>query len=301
MTILVTGGTGLVGDALRAVLRDRDAVFVGSSTANLESWTETCQLFSRVKPTAVIHLAAVVGGLFANRDANLEFFERSCAINDNVVRACRKHDVKRLVACLSTCVFPDAIASYPITEDQLHNGPPHPSNAGYAYAKRALEVHVRLHNRPGWVSVIPTNVYGSNDNFSLEKGHAVASLIHRCVLAKRTGQPFRVRGTGSALRQFIYAPDLARLLVWTLDNYDDPTRPLILAGDEQVSIRELAHTIARHVGHTGPVEFSGIPSEDGQIRKTASNDRLRALTAFAFTSLDDGIRHTVAGLDMQRT
>ena len=129
--------------------------------------------------------------------------------------------VKRLVSCLSTCIFPDK-TTYPIDETMVHNGPPHSSNEGYAYAKRMIDVMNRCYaSEYGccFTSIIPTNIYGPHDNFSIEDGHVIPGLIHKCYLAKRDGTPFTIWGSGAPLRQFICSSDLAALTVWVLRNY----------------------------------------------------------------------------------
>jgi GDP-L-fucose synthase len=139
--ILVTGGTGLVGRALReeSGLTSDEWHFVSSKDADLRDYNQTRALFERIRPTHVIHLAAFVGGLFRNLTYNVEFFRYNVLMDDNVMECCRKHGVKKLVSCLSTCIFPDK-TSYPIDEGMIHNGAPHASNEGYAYAKRMIDV-----------------------------------------------------------------------------------------------------------------------------------------------------------------
>merc|ERR1712199_40663 len=133
----------------------------------------TKALFEKFKPTHVFHLAAKVGGLYGNMKANLEFFRINMKINDNVLSLSHEFGVKKVVSCLSTCIFPDK-TSYPIDETMVHNGPPHPSNEGYAYAKRMIDTANRCyHDQHGrmFTPVIPTNIYGRHDNYHLEDSH----------------------------------------------------------------------------------------------------------------------------------
>jgi len=199
-----------------------------------------------------------------------------------------------LIACLSTCVFP-AEAKYPLTEDQLHSGAPHDSNYGYAYSKRMLEVHCRALNEQfgrEYICVIPTNVYGIYDNFNLEDGHVIPSLVHRAYLAKKQAIPFVVRGSGKPLRQFINSSDLARLMFLTLEKYTD-TEPVILSvpPKDEVSISFVADCIASCFGLSVQYDTS---FSDGQFRKPASSARLEKLKCehspdFEFVDLKDGI------------
>ena len=145
-------------------------------------------------------------------------FENNLLMNYNLLNCAHLNNVKRVLCCLSTCIFPDK-TTYPINEDMLHDGPPHGSNFGYAYAKRMLEVQCRTyqqqHNRD-YFCVIPTNIYGPNDNFNLSDAHVIPALIHKCFLSKQKGENFVVSGTGKPLRQFIFNSDLGKLMIWAL-------------------------------------------------------------------------------------
>ena len=298
--ILVTGGTGLVGKALEEVVR-RDKVegdwhFVGSAAADLTSYESSKALFEKLKPTHVIHLAARVGGLFANMTYKVEFLRDNLSMQDNVTRLCHEYNVAKLISCLSTCIFPDK-TSYPITEEMVHNGPPHPSNEGYAYAKRLVDVMNRCYNEQHgrmFTSVVPTNIYGKYDNFNLEGGHVIPCLIHKCHLAKEAGQPFVVLGTGKPLRQFIYSIDLAALILWVLTDYNS-TSPIILSPGEhdEVSIGEVARLIAAEFDYTDKLVFD-TSKADGQFKKTVSNQKLMGLhPTFKFTPLAAALKETI--------
>jgi len=211
MVVLVTGGTGLVGKAIEAVVKENNNdnetwFFASSKDADLTSRESTEALFQRVKPTHVIHLAAMVGGLFRNLKYPVDFYRLNVLMNDNVMECCRIYKVTKLVSCLSTCIFPDK-TEYPITESMIHNGPPHFSNAGYAYAKRMIDVMNKAYNEQygcNFTSIVPTNIYGPHDNYSIEDGHVIPGLIHKAYKAKRDGTEFVIWGSGSPLRQFIY-------------------------------------------------------------------------------------------------
>lgn len=311
--ILVTGGSGLVGKAIEAIVEkeqkrdDEEWVFVSSKDANLKDQAETEALFEKVKPTHVIHLAAFVGGLFRNLKYNLDFFRDNSKINDNVLHTSYVNKVKKVVSCLSTCIFPDK-TSYPIDETMVHNGPPHTSNFGYSFAKRMIDVQNRAyHMQHGctFTSVIPTNVYGPYDNFNLEDGHVLPGLVRKVVDAKKKGEDLVVWGTGKPRRQFIYSLDLARLIIWVLREYHD-VEPIILSvGEEdEVSILEAAQTVAKAVDFKGKI-IQDTTKSDGQFKKTASNAKLRKLNPdFKFTPFEQGVRETcewfVANMDNAR-
>jgi GDP-L-fucose synthase len=300
--VLVTGGSGLVGSAISSFISSRGSVpnetwyFASSKDADLTVRPEVEALFARVKPTHVLHLAAKVGGLFANLSMKVEFYRQNVLMNDNVMECCRLAGVSKLVSFLSTCIFPDK-TTYPIDETMLHLGPPHPSNEGYAYAKRMVDTMNRAYAEEygcNFTAVIPTNVYGPNDNFDVNGGHVVPGLIHKCYVAKRDKAPFVIWGSGKPLRQFIYSADLAELTVWVLDNYSSPN-PVILSvdPDAEVSIADVALLVAKAMDFDGEVVFDGSKA-DGQFRKTADNAKLRTLRPdFKFETIETGIKKAV--------
>jgi GDP-L-fucose synthase len=211
-----------------------------------------------------------------------------------------KYNVKKVVSCLSSCIFPHQI-TYPITEDMLHNGKPHISNFGYSYAKRMIDVMNNAYqeiidknneNRI-FTSIIPCNIYGPHDNFDLEKGHVIPNLIHKAYLSKNE-KDFKTCGTGKAQRQFIYSLDLGRLLIWTIFNYEEKD-PIILSVDEndEISINDVAKIILKSMNLNQSIKYSEN-EEDGQIKKTVSNAKLKKyLPDFKFTPIEIGIKETV--------
>jgi len=301
-TILVTGGTGLYGKAIQEVISKDEAskeenwVFLSSKDGNLIDRKAVEAIFEKHKPTHVIHLAAKVGGLFANMRLKVDFYRENTLINDNVMECCRIYGVKKLVSCLSTCIFPDK-TPYPIDETMVHNGAPHNSNLGYSYAKRMIDVLNHCYKDQynlDYTSVIPTNIYGPHDNFSIEDGHVIPGLIHKCYKAKQDGTDFVIWGSGSPLRQFIYSEDLAALTVWTLRHYDS-IEPIILSVDEaaEVSIKEVAEMVAEAMEFKGNV-VCDTSKADGQHKKTASNKKLRKyLPDYEFTPMREGIQKSV--------
>jgi GDP-L-fucose synthase len=294
-TVLVTGGSGLVGYGLKLFAKS-NWIFLSSKDCDLSNYDETNRLFAKHRPNKVIHLAACVGGLYKNMNYKVDMLEKNLLINYNVLKLSHKYKVKKVVSCLSTCIFPDKIA-YPIDESSLHDGPPHTSNDAYAYAKRMLEIHSKAYQEQyndNFVCVIPTNIYGPNDNFHLEDGHVIPALIHRCYLAKRNDEDFTVRGTGSPLRQFIHTSDLAKLIIWTLEEYDEKT-PIILSVDEdyEISIGDIAKLIAKKYDYSHRLIFDSSYS-DGQFKKTASNKKLRSYVPdHQFTKIEEGINNTI--------
>ncbi|XP_076844321.1 GDP-L-fucose synthase-like isoform X3 [Brachyhypopomus gauderio] len=262
---------------------------------NLE---ETRAVFQKHRPTHVIHLAAMVGGLFKNMRQNLDFWRNNMYINDNVLQAAHEVGVVKVVSCLSTCIFPDK-TTYPIDETMIHNGPPHDSNFGYAYAKRMIDVHNRAYfEKYGrrYTAVIPTNVFGPHDNFNIEDGHVLPGLIHKTYKAQmcvEEGTSLQVWGSGRPLRQFIYSLDLARLFLWVLREYDEVDPIILSVGEEdEVSIKDAADAVVRALDFRGEVIYD-TNKADGQFKKTASNAKLRKyLPDYTFTPFHKAIKET---------
>ena len=301
--ILVTGGMGLVGKAIQEVVKlrkkEEEYIFLSSKDFDLTSMEETKTMFETYKPCKVIHLAANVGGLFKNMNQKVDMLEKNLMINYNVIKCAHDYKVEKLVACLSTCIFPDKIEEYPIQEEMLHLGPPHFSNDAYAYSKRMLEIHCRAYREnfgDNFVCVSPTNVYGPHDNFDLENGHVLPVLIHRCFLAKQANQNFVVRGTGKPLRQFIFSEDLAELILLVLEYSLDNNTILSPSEEDEVSIKDIATIIAKCFDYEDRIVFDSTYS-DGQYKKTVSNEKIKEFIKrenpdFNFISIEKGIKQT---------
>jgi GDP-L-fucose synthase len=294
MKILVTGGTGLVGKAIESISKNYnyEFIFLSSKNCDLTDYLQTKQLFQKEKPDYVIHLAAYVGGLFKNMNYMVDMFEKNVLINTNVLKCAHESNVKKLISCLSTCIFPDK-TTYPINENMLHLGPPHNSNYGYAYAKRMLEIHSRAYREQyndNFICVIPTNIYGEHDNYSLTDGHVIPALTHQCYLAKKENRPFTIKGSGKPLRQFIYSKDLAELIMWTLEEYKENENIILSVGEEdEVSIEQVALSIARSFDYENLIFDTSY--SDGQYKKTADNNKLMKLIGnFKFTPFEEGIK-----------
>lgn len=290
---LVTGANGLVGSAIRD-LEQENTVFLTRDDVDLTDFNATITAFKLLKPDRIIHLAAVVGGLGGNMNHSGEFFRSNILINTNVLESARLCGVEKLISYMSTCVFPDK-CTYPLNEKDLHNGPPHPSNFGYAYAKRMLEVQSSAYRKEwgcDFIVAIPANIYGPHDNWSLKDGHVVPSLIHKCYLAKQNRTPLVVWGSGRPLREFIFAEDIAKLSLWALDHYSEDS-PVILSSGIETSIQELVATVVEKMDFRGDVIFD-TDKPDGQFRKPSDTSKLRRyLPDFEFTPIDVGIERTV--------
>ncbi|KAG7236145.1 hypothetical protein INR49_000709 [Caranx melampygus] len=274
MRVLVTGGSGLVGRAIQHVVKEEGGAKEGKNGYSSP----------RKMPTS---------WLFKNMKYNLDFWRNNIYINDNVLQAAHEVNVIRVVSCLSTCIFPDK-TTYPIDETMIHNGPPHQSNFGYAYAKRMIDVYNRAYlERYGrcYTAVIPTNVFGPHDNFSIEDGHVLPGLIHKAYIAQKEEKPLVVWGSGTPRRQFIYSLDLARLFLWVLREYQEVDPVILSVGEEdEVSIKEAAESVVEAIGFKGEYDTS---KADGQFKKTASNAKLRRyLPDFTFTPFKQALKET---------
>ena len=280
---IVTGGTGLVGSAINA------DVHLSTEDVDLKDWKETLSMFEHLQPKNVIHCAARVGGLGGNMNYKGEFFYDNIMINTNVIESCRKYGVKKLVSFLSTCVFP-ANVKYPLTEKKIHLGEPHDSNYPYAYAKRMADIQLRAYREQyglNYVSVIPTNIYGPNDNFNLKNGHVIPSLIHKCYLAKKNNEDFKVWGSGKPLREFMHVDDLADACIFLSKNYSSDEIINVGAGEE-ISIKDFAYKLKDIVGYKGNLKFNkSMP--DGNFRKLLCTKKINSLGWKAKISLDVGL------------
>jgi GDP-L-fucose synthase len=286
--LLVTGGNGLVGSSIKADYN------IGREEFDLINFEQTQKMFEKYKPTDVIHCAGKVGGLGGNINYKGQYFYDNIMINTNVIESARQNGVKKLVAFLSTCIFPDNI-DYPLIESKIHLGEPHNSNYPYAYAKRMADIQIRSYREQyglNYVSVIPTNIYGPNDNFSLTHGHVMPMLIHKLYLAQKNNTDFTVWGTGKPLREFIYSKDVAKLCEWTVNNYNE-SEPIIFSTSNEMSIMDLVDLLVSEFNFKGKVIFDGT-KPDGQFRKPSDNTKLKSyLPNFKFTPIEDGIKETV--------
>ena len=294
-TIVVTGGTGLVGMALQSIQatfkQDFHFVFLNSKMCNLLNYNETFSIFNELKADYIIHLAACVGGLFKNMQQRVKMIEENLIINTNVLKCAYLTGTRNMVACLSTCIFPDGLTN--LNETMINDGPPHYSNEGYAYSKRILEMHCKCYNEEyntNFICIIPTNIYGPCDNFNLEDSHVIPGLIHRCFLAQKENIPFVVKGTGKPLRQFIYSIDLAKIIMEILLKYRSK-ESLIISPKNEYTIQTLAELINDQFGTVLTFD-SSYP--DGQYSKTADNSKLMEfLPNFEFTDLHSGVSQTI--------
>ena len=288
--ILVTGATGLVG---RCFAGD-NFIKVSSKDYNLIDPISVQEMFDTLKPDAVIHCAAKVGGLHANMTQKGDFFYQNIMINTNVIESARKSGIKKLISFLSTCVFPND-SEYPLNAQRIHEGKPHYSNDAYAYAKRMSDIQIQAYREQfgcQYFSVIPTNIYGPGDNYNLQNGHVVPTLIHKFYLAKKNNTPVEIWGTGNPLREFIYSEDVARLTMMLLENYSGAD-PVILSTSHEISISELVDIIKKCMDFKGKIIFQK-EKPDGQFRKPSDNSVITSMFPdFKFTTIEEGMQKSI--------
>ena len=293
--VLVTGSNGLVGSALKKILGPEHVYHTKDDIDLLDPKKTMDYITYHVKHSdvdTVIHCAAKVGGVQANMKDNKGFFIENFVINNNIIESSYKNEIPNFVNLLSTCIFPDKNIKFPLTPDQIDNGSPHPSNHGYSYAKRLSGYQTNIIKKvlnSNWVSVIPTNVYGTNDNFHLEDGHMIPAMIHRAYLSKQRSEKMVVWGDGSPLRQVIYSEDLAKLIIWSLNNWtsDDP---FMAINPIENSILDIAKIICNTFDIKDEDIIFDSTKPMGQYKKPAITN---APVGFEFKNLNEGIKDTV--------
>lgn len=294
MDLLVTGGSGLVGHALQKILPE--ATYISSKNFDLTKEQDVQSMYKQYKPTHVIHLAARVGGIKENINYPAEFLYQNVLMNSYVIHYAYKYQVKKLIGILSNCAYPDVAASYPLVEEQLHDGPPAKTNFSYGYSKRLLDAQITAYRNQyhcNFFSVIPCSIYGPFDKFEEEKSHFLTALIKKLYLAKKKKEKsIKILGTGKPLRQYIYSEDLAKVLLLLLEKYSGET-PINIAPHENLSIAEITK-IALQATDLSDLKVVFDPSfPDGQYRKDLSNNKLfTIIDNVTFTPLSEGIQAT---------
>jgi GDP-L-fucose synthase len=288
--ILVTGGTGLVGSRF---IGD-DYIKIGSKDINLLNQNSIEHLLADKHIDGIIHCAARVGGVKGNMTYPGEFTYENLKMNTGIIEEARKAGINKLIAFSSTCVFPDKV-EYPLTPDKIHLGPPHSSNYGYAYAKRMAEIQMQSYREQygaNYFSVIPCNIYGPADNYNLEDGHVLPSLIHKFHLADISGSDVTIWGSGSPLREFIFSEDVAKLTRILFDNYTGGI-PVIISSGNEISIKNVVEIIANEFNFKGKIIWD-LDKPEGQFRKPSDNSIIRSIAPdFKFTPIEEGIHKSV--------
>jgi GDP-L-fucose synthase len=290
--VLVTGGSGVVGSAVRRELAAQgyDVIAPRSADVDLTKMDDTVDFFRDVQPDVVVHLAARVHGLMGHVRAQGAVYLDNILINTHVVEASRLAGVGKVVAMGSTAVYSDQV-QLPMSEDEIWLGSPHGSELGYAHAKRAMLAQLDCYRDQyglDYAFAISTNVYGPDDKFDEEKGHVIPSLVSRLHRARRDGQPFTVWGTGSPTRDFLFSSDAAHALRLVMEHH---TGAVNIASGRSVTIKDTVEALVAAAEFTGEVVWDRS-KPDGQAARAYDITRLEQLGWKPEWSLGDGLAET---------
>ena len=297
---LVTGGAGFLGSHLcelmqrRGVARDRILV-PRKEQCDLTNQLAVERLFADTKPTVVLHLAAEVGGIGANRANPGRYFYANMAMGLHLIEQARQHNLKKFVQVGTICAYPK-FTPVPFSEDKLWEGYPEETNAPYGVAKKSLLVMCQAYREQYGLNAIyllPVNLFGPRDNCDLETSHVIPAVIRKCIEAKQRGDERIVCwGDGSPTREFLYVNDAAEAILLATERYNSP-EPVNLGSGREISVRELTETIANMVGYSGRIDWD-TSRPNGQPRRCLDITRARERFGFvAQTSLEDGLRQTI--------
>jgi GDP-L-fucose synthase len=296
--VMVTGGAGFLGSAVVRRLRDAGAsdIFVPKvEDYDLRKLVDIDRALADGRPDLVIHLAAVVGGIGANRENPGRFFYDNAIMGIQLIEQARQAEVAKFLTVGTVCAYPK-FTPVPFREDDIWNGYPEETNAPYGLAKKMLLVQGQAYrDQYGFnaIYLLPVNLYGPGDNFNPESSHVIPALIKKCVEARERGDDFiEAWGTGSASREFLYVDDAARGIVLAAERYDG-REPVNLGVGSEITIRDLTELIARLTSFTGEIRWDAS-KPDGQPRRALDTSRAREAFGFtAGTSFEDGLRATI--------
>lgn len=296
--ICITGGSGFLGQRVVAELGahgHRDMFVVRRRDYDLVRAEDCERLFRDAKPQVLIHLAAVVGGIGANRENPARFFYENAIMGVQLIEGARVHGVEKFVQVGTVCSYPKFTPA-PFKETDLWNGYPEDTNAPYGIAKKALLVQLQAYRKQygfNGIFLLPVNLYGPEDNFDPGSSHVIPALIKKCADAVRKGDSaVEVWGTGEPTREFLYVDDAAEAIVLAAENYNGP-EPINLGSGQEISIKELVNLIAKETGFAGQIVWDPT-KPDGQPRRVLDVSRARDLLGFqARTNFSEGLRRTV--------
>jgi GDP-L-fucose synthase len=295
--VTVTGGRGFLGTPVVRQLRETGAIIstFSSSEYDLTQQDNVARLYTDFQPEVVIHLAARVGGIGANRANPGSFFYVNAIMGIELMEQARLNGVAKFVQVGTVCAYPK-FAPIPFSEDDLWNGYPEETNAPYGLAKKMLLVQAQAYRQQygfNAIYLLPVNLYGPGDNIDLNDSHVIPALIRKCVEATRTGaKTVEVWGTGSPTREFLYVEDAARAIVLAAERYDG-SEPVNIGSSEEISIRDLAELIVELTGFKGELSWNAS-QPDGQPRRKLNVDRAEKEFGFrSQTAFRDGLRETI--------
>ena len=296
MKYLVAGGSGLVGSAIVRELKrvNKNVIGISSKDLNLLDRSSTFGYLKDLKPNIIIDAAAKVGGIGGNNKFPVEFLSQNLQIQSNLMDAAHESGVEKFVFLGSSCIYPRNCAQ-PIKEDYLLTGELEQTNSAYAIAKIAGIELIKSYRKEyghSWISAMPTNLYGQNDNFNLETGHVLPTLIRKFLDAKENNSSGVILwGDGSPLREFLHADDLAKGILFCIEKYDDSQQINIGSGVE-ISIKDLALKIASLTGFTGKILWDST-KPNGTQRKVLDSSKVKSLGWLPEINLDQGLQDTI--------
>jgi GDP-L-fucose synthase len=297
--LLVTGGAGFLGSFVMDQLRAKGAGSIAAPTIDEVDLTDppsVRRLMAEVKPEVIIHLAARVGGIGANRDFPAEFFYENLMMGTNIIHEAWKAGVKKVVAIGTVCSYPKNPKSIPFKEDEIWDGYPEETNAAYGLSKKMLLVQAQAYRQQygfNTVVLMPVNLFGPRDNFKLETSHVIPAFIIKCLAAKESGtQEVVMWGDGSPTREFLYVEDAARGILMAAELYNEDL-PVNLGSGQEIRIKDLIDKMAQLLGYTGKIVWD-TTKPNGQPRRLLDVSRAKAKFGFSVeVSLDEGLRRTI--------
>lgn len=303
--VIVTGGAGFLGSFVVDKLRQRhcqQVIVPRSQTYDLRDRDAICRLYAEARPHIVIHLAAVVGGIGANRVNPGRFYYDNAIMGLQLMEYARQIGVEKFVAVGTICAYPK-FTPLPFKEDDLWNGYPEETNAPYGLAKKMMLVQAQAYRAQygfNAIYLLPVNLYGPRDNFDLQSSHVIPALVRKCVEAKENRhREIVLWGDGSPTREFLYVEDAAEALLLATERYDGD-QPVNLGTGEEIAIGDLARIIAAAVGFTGDIVWDAS-KPNGQPRRGLDVNRAKQLFGFhAHYCLREGIAQTVAWFQAHR-
>lgn len=291
----MTGSDGLLGHALQSVSHDCDYSFhfATRADADLEVSKAADRLVKDSSPDCIIHAAALVGGIGYNMECSEELYKRNYAINKHLFDAALRYRVSKVISFLSTCIFPKD-SPEPWDESIVHAGEPDERQLGYSKAKLMLDLMSRDYSqrserRSLFLTLMPTTMYGPNDNYHPERSHVLPAIILKLHCVMRDGGVLTLWGTGSPRREFLFSRDLAHVALWAVEQYED-SETMIVSPSEDISISELAVLVADVMGHSGSIRWDNGKPDGTPSRRTDTAKFKTHLPRFEFTPLRDGIR-----------
>lgn len=300
--ILVSGSLGLVGSAVRRIsqkYQQYDFVYTARSSKNNDEYvcdlTKECQvrdLYSNIKPKYVIHLAARVGGIGGNLAGPADYYRDNILMNTHMLDFAYKNGVEKFIGCSSICAMPDNLAVF--DESHMHDSQCYKANESYGFAKRGIDVHIRAMKKQygnlNYISLIPGNIAGIEDNYNLINSHVLPALVHKMYLAKRDNTNFEVWGTGENLRQFVSSDDLAFVIMELINMDREMPERLLVCGERQHSIKEIVNILAEVADFKGNIVYNSN-KPGGQLARMANRELFRDyFPSFEFTPIEKIVR-----------